>query len=94
MTTTTLLPPRWDMNRDSVIFGVEVDGHRFRCVVSMEYLTAPFAKRLEEPEALRLFEERREEILARVEEAAAASRAGDNEIVFTTTGIQVGKVAS
>jgi hypothetical protein len=53
----------------------------------MEYLTYPTARMLTGDEAIRLFEERRSEIEAVLEEAAEQAGDIDNEIVCTTTGI-------
>ncbi len=91
MTLTQHSPVRWETTKDSVIVGYTFGDRRFRCVVSMEYLTRPYARLLTGDEAIRLFEERRSEIEAVLEEAAEQAGDNANEIVCTTTGIVVKK---
>jgi len=70
----------WSFDRESVIVYADADGKPVKCVVPQEFLTAPFAKRLSEAEARKLFTDRRPEIegqLRKMIEAGALDANGE-----------------
>jgi hypothetical protein len=64
--------PSWSFDRESVIVSATADSRPVRCIVPMEWLTAPYAQRLDESSALALFDERSDEIETALRERITA----------------------
>jgi hypothetical protein len=76
----------WSYDRASIVFHARADGTTVRCIVPQEFLTAPFAKRLDEEEARTLFHARRSEIesllQARIQAEAFGAFDSPGEIIL------------
>jgi hypothetical protein len=73
----------WSFERESIVVHGRADGKPVRCVVPMEFLTAPFVESLSEGQARSIFDTRRSEIESKLRECIAhGSSNSPSEIIL------------